>query len=165
MIRQKKKDEQRQASAPIGLTVGKNWITKVDSNPNWLQEYLETFIDSKVLKAEYNAVLQFITEFDKEETTTLKKLNAVESELLKSFDKKFTKLKKKINYTFKKPLTQDQANAIANRIQKIDKMLKSYRFSKPSDKTKIEKEISSLEQTLFEGGYTYSNGKAVKNVG
>jgi flagellar biosynthesis/type III secretory pathway M-ring protein FliF/YscJ len=62
-------------------------------------------------------------------------------------------------------LTQNQANAIAYKIQKIDKMLKSYRFSKPSDKTKIEKEISSLKQTLFEGGYTYSEGKAVKNVG
>lgn len=64
-----------------------------------------------------------------------------------------------------KQLTQAQANAIAYKIQKIDKMLKSSRFSKPSDKTKIEREISSLKQTLFEGGYTYAEGKAIKNVG
>lgn len=62
-------------------------------------------------------------------------------------------------------LTQAQANAIAYKIQKMDKMLKSSRFSKPSDKTKIEREISSLKQTLLKGGYTYSEGKAVKNVG
>ena len=62
-------------------------------------------------------------------------------------------------------ITQAQANAIAYKIQKIDKMLKSSRFSKPSDKTKIEREISSLKQTLLEGGYTYAEGKAIKNVG
>jgi len=152
----KKKDEQRQASAQNGLTVEKSWITKIDSNPNWLQEYLETFIDSKVLKAEYATVLQVLTEFEKNEPETLKKLDPVSMELLKSFDKKFTKLKQKINRPLTQTLTQAQANAIAYSIFKLNKQGVS-----PAILNKTKELTARLEKS----GYSYQNGKAVKNVG
>ena len=81
----KELDAKKQANAPAGVKLSQSWLTRLDSDPKAKEMYLKEFIDNKVTFEEYNAVLKYLTSWEKSESETIKKLSSKEQNLLRSF--------------------------------------------------------------------------------